>query len=58
MFVEFDPRKHKRAFGDGRLYELQDRLEGGKSISHWVKVTDEWVYRNALNNPLFFAVEV
>ena len=58
-FVMFDPIKHQGMFEKGRLYELQDRFDNVYSVvSNWVKVTDNLVYQEALNNPIFFAVEV
>ncbi|MBC8459793.1 MAG: hypothetical protein H8D67_17515 [Deltaproteobacteria bacterium] len=60
-YVEFDPEKHKDAFVQRKLYEWQDifpEKEGDPIVGRWVKVTTQEVYEDALNNPMFFAVEV
>jgi|GEM_PF-3019157 len=59
-YIEFDPEKHKTAFADGRLFEIQAGLpnENRQGVSRLVKVTEQAVYEDALASPWFFAVQV
>ena len=55
-FVNFNPKKHKNALRDGRLYELQHKFMRKQIVACWVRVKKKNIYEDALNNPIFFAV--
>ncbi len=58
MLVDFLPREHSNAYKEGRLFEWRDVVKEDEIKGKWAKVEGDETYKDALNNPIFFAVEI